>query len=61
MIAFMANDFSSLDPWIGSLVSIRILRSIFTVIISILLLNCLIALLNLKVEEANRRVGLCLL
>ncbi|KAJ8469516.1 hypothetical protein ONZ45_g16864 [Pleurotus djamor] len=53
MITFMSNDFNSLDPWKDELVTIRILRAIFTVVVSILLLNCLIALLNLKVEAAD--------
>ncbi|KAL0953213.1 hypothetical protein HGRIS_004467 [Hohenbuehelia grisea] len=54
MITFMSNDFNSLDPWKADMVAIRILRAIFTVTVSILLLNCLIALLNLKVEAASQ-------
>ncbi|KIJ24390.1 hypothetical protein M422DRAFT_274851 [Sphaerobolus stellatus SS14] len=53
VINFMANEFDSLDAWKDSLVSIQILQSLFTVVVSILLLNVLIALLNLKVEAAQ--------
>ena len=59
MITFMSNDFNSLDPFKDSLVSIQILQAIFTVFVSILLLNSLIALLNLRVEAADKRVGFC--
>lgn len=54
----MANDYNALGPWVAPLASIRVLRSTFTVVISVLLLNCLIALLNLKVEAANQRVSI---
>ncbi|KAF8520010.1 hypothetical protein BU17DRAFT_65658 [Hysterangium stoloniferum] len=55
MITFMTNDFTSLEPFTESLVSIQVLRAVFTVLFSILLLNSLIALLNLRVEAADNR------
>ncbi|KIM77599.1 hypothetical protein PILCRDRAFT_91042 [Piloderma croceum F 1598] len=55
MITFMSNDFTSLEPWKDSMTSIRVLRPVFTIIVSVLLLNVLIALLNLKVEAAEKR------
>lgn len=57
MITFMSNDFTSLEPWKDSMTSIRVLRPVFTIVVSVLLLNVLIALLNLKVEAAEKRVS----
>jgi hypothetical protein len=45
MTTFMSNDFKSLEPWKDSMTSIRLLRPLYTIIVSILLLNMLIALL----------------
>jgi hypothetical protein len=59
MITFMSGDFDSLDPFKDSLVSIQVLRAVFTVLVFILLLNSLIALLNLRVEAADKRVSFC--
>lgn len=55
-INFMAGDFSPLEPWNDSMVSVRILESIFIIIVTVLLLNVLIALLNLAVGEAAKKV-----
>ncbi|CAG8610325.1 10768_t:CDS:2 [Paraglomus occultum] len=54
MIEFLGNDFTSLQPW-GNDISISIVRSLFTIIISVLLLNVLIALLNLQVESSSKK------
>ncbi|KAF8350991.1 hypothetical protein F5887DRAFT_1193386, partial [Amanita rubescens] len=54
VIAFMANNFQALSPW-NSMISIQILQSMFAVIVSTLMLNCLIALLSLKVAAAEKR------
>jgi len=56
----MSNDFTSLDPFNDRLVSIQVLRAVFTILISILFLNSLIALLNLRVEAADKKVSFCL-
>lgn len=58
MIKFMASDYDALDKWEGSSAAARTLRALYIIVITILLLNTLIALLNLKVKNADKRVSL---
>ena len=56
-ISYITNDFATLDPWKDSFAAIRVLRALFTILVSVMLLNSLIALLNLKVKDADKRVS----
>ncbi|GBF65952.1 hypothetical protein TMEN_8670 [Trichophyton mentagrophytes] len=55
MIKFMASDYDALKVWERSSAAARTLRSLYIIVVTILLLNTLIALLNLKVKSADER------
>ncbi|KAK2861236.1 hypothetical protein FQN49_004410 [Arthroderma sp. PD_2] len=55
MIKFTASDYGALEKWEVSSAAARTLRALYTIVITILLLNTLIALLNLKVKSADKR------
>ncbi|DAA74727.1 TPA_exp: Uncharacterized protein A8136_3043 [Trichophyton benhamiae CBS 112371] len=55
IIKFMASDYDALKVWERSSAAARTLRSLYIIVVTILLLNTLIALLNLKVKSADER------
>ena len=54
---FMTGNFGGLGPWASTLASIQVLEMLFTIIVTVMLLNSLIALLNLKVKDAEKKVA----
>ena len=54
---FTTGNFGSLDPWTNTLASIQVLKVSFTIIVTVMLLNSLIALLNLRVKDVEKRVS----
>lgn len=58
IIKFMASDYDALKVWERSSAAARTLRSLYIIVVTILLLNTLIALLNLKVKSADEQVSL---
>ncbi|EZF27638.1 hypothetical protein H112_00321 [Trichophyton rubrum D6] len=55
IIKFMASDYDALKVWERSSAAARTLRSLYIIVVTILLLNTLIALLNLKVKSADEQ------
>ncbi|GBB88027.1 hypothetical protein RclHR1_14550001 [Rhizophagus clarus] len=54
MIKFLGNDFDSLKPW-DDRVSIQLFRISFIILVSLILLNMLIVLLNLHVKSITKK------
>jgi hypothetical protein len=53
----MSSDYSALEPFEASSAAIRTLRAAYIIIITILFLNMLIAMLNLKIKRADKNAG----
>jgi hypothetical protein len=56
MLNFIASDYGALEPFETSN-AIRILRATYIVIITVMFLNILIAMLNLKIKQADKNAG----
>ena len=54
MLNFISSDYDALEPFQESSAAVRILRAMYIVIITILFLNILIAMLNLKIKRADK-------
>ncbi|KAF2471322.1 uncharacterized protein BDR25DRAFT_368132 [Lindgomyces ingoldianus] len=54
MLNFISSDYGALEPYQSSSTSIRTLRALYIVIITIFFLNTLIAMLNLKIKRADK-------
>lgn len=54
MLNFISSDYSVLEPFQDSSVAVRTLRALYIIIITIIFLNILIAMLNLKIKRADR-------
>jgi len=57
MLNFIASDYSALKPFEAGSDAVRTLRALFIIVITILFLNTLIALLNLKIKVANKNAA----
>lgn len=54
MLNFISSDYGVLEPFEESSVAVRTIRAMYIIIITILFLNILIAMLNLKIKRADR-------
>lgn len=57
MLIFISSDYGALEPSQGSSAAVRTLRALFVIVVTILLLNTLIALLNLKIKTADKNAA----
>lgn len=57
MLNFIASDYSALEPFEPSLASVRTLKALYIIIITILFLNALVAILNLKMKRADKNAA----
>ena len=56
MLNFISNDYDALGPFQSS-AAVKALRASYIVIVTILFLNTLIAMLNLKIKRADKNAG----
>jgi hypothetical protein len=56
MLNFISSDYDAMGPYEES-PAVRTLRALFTITITILFLNMLIAILNLKIKDADENAG----
>jgi hypothetical protein len=57
MINFIASDYDALQPWEEGSAAVRTLKALYIVVITILFLNTLIAILNLKIKRADKNAA----
>lgn len=54
MLNFISSDYGVLEPFQDFSAAVRTLRALYIIIITILFLNMLIAMLNLKIKHADK-------
>ncbi|KAH6896515.1 hypothetical protein B0T10DRAFT_543992 [Thelonectria olida] len=54
MLYFISSDYDALEPFEASNAGVRTLRALYIIVITILFLNTLIAILNLKIKNADK-------
>jgi len=57
MLNFISSDYGALEPFESEFVAVKTLRALYIIIITILFLNTLIALLNLKIKAADKNAS----
>lgn len=57
MINFVASDYSALEPFEAGSAAVRTLKALYIIIITVLFLNTLIAILNLKIKRADKNAA----
>jgi hypothetical protein len=57
VLNFISSDYGALEPFQTSSAGVRTLRSLYIIVITILFLNTLIAMLNLKMAKADQRAA----
>jgi hypothetical protein len=57
MLNFISSDYGALEPFESASTAVRTLRALYIIVITILFLNTLIALLNLKIKRADKNAG----
>lgn len=57
MVNFISSDCGALEPLQSASAAVSTLRALYIIIITILFLNTLIAILNLKMKKADKNAG----
>lgn len=57
MLNFISSDYGALEPFESASAAVRALRALYIIIVTILFLNTLIAILNLKIKRADKNAG----
>ena len=57
VLNFISSDYGALEPFQTASAGVRALRSLYIIVITILLLNTLIAMLNLKIANADQNAA----
>ena len=57
VLNFISSDYSALQTFQDTSAAVRTLRSLYTIIITVLFLNILIAMLNLKIKKADKNAA----
>ncbi|KAH8802938.1 hypothetical protein F5884DRAFT_803753 [Xylogone sp. PMI_703] len=57
MLNFISSDYGALEPFESKFVAVKTLRALYIIVITILFLNTLIALLNLKINAADKNAS----
>ena len=57
MLNFIASDYGALAPFQPVSAAITVLQALYIIVITILLLNALIAILNLKMKQADKNAA----
>ena len=57
MLNFVASDYSALDSVEAGSPAVRTLKSLYIIVITVLFLNTLIAILNLKIKRADKNAA----
>jgi hypothetical protein len=57
MLNFISSDYGALEPFESEFAAARALRALYIIAITILFLNTLIAILNLKIKTADKNAS----
>lgn len=57
ILNFISSDYSALEPFQNNSAAVRTIRALYIVIITVLCLNILIAMLNLKIKRADKNAA----